>query len=274
MKRILLLAVCLLMVCSCTLTVSAAESGKYANAGQLYNAWMAQGGVPDYISAVWSTDGGMDNLTFGLVRGEAGEKGEQEIYDLVRDDSTVTIVYQTYSRNYLYRIQDELVGAYFGQDLGLVSAGVNEYENTLVFQVHTDYANHADTQEMIHRVTEQYGTAVTFQYVGAYPQLTQELLVTAPTEPAVLQAKPQNQVFPMELVFGGSILLLAGFLFILLQRRRVLAAADGSTVLLGDKSLGKKELEESIRNTAAPVPRSLDQRVMESIGLDAKDRNQ
>ena len=74
MKRVISLMICLYMVCICSVMASAEENGIYENAGQLYEAWVSQGGVPDYISGVWSTDGGTKNLTFGVVKGKAGEQ--------------------------------------------------------------------------------------------------------------------------------------------------------------------------------------------------------
>ena len=149
MKRILLLSISILMIFSFSVMASAQEEGVYENAGQLYEAWMHQGGVPDYISGVWSTDGGCVNLTFGVVQGEAGEKGRQEILALVKNDTTVTIVYQTYSRNYLYQIQKEIEEVSFEKGLGLVAAGVLERENKLSFWVHVDYKDNVDTLAMI-----------------------------------------------------------------------------------------------------------------------------
>ena len=118
MKRIAVLAMCFLMLCACTVTAFAENGGIYETARQLADAWHSQGGVPDYISGLWSTDGSRKNLTFGVVKGEAGEAGRQEILDLVKDDSTVTIVYQTYSHNYLWQIQDAIVHTYFEKGLG------------------------------------------------------------------------------------------------------------------------------------------------------------
>ena len=63
------------------------ETGIYEDAGALYEAWVSGNCVPDYITAIISTDGGTDNLTFGLVEGKDGERGRQEILDLVRDDA-------------------------------------------------------------------------------------------------------------------------------------------------------------------------------------------
>lgn len=267
MKRVVSLIICLFMVCICPVMVSAAESGIYENAGQLYEAWVSQGGVPDYISGVWSTDGGTKNLTFGVVKGEAGEQGKREILALVRDDSTVTIVYQTYSRNYLYRIQREIEDAYFEAGLGLVTAGVMEMENKLRFEVHTDFADNVDTQAMIQQVTEQYGDAVYFSYVDTYPQFvggTQP----APTGPILMMPNPQNHVFPFAFVLCG--LVLAFLLFVEIQRRRVMAlAADGTTMVMDEKPISKRDVEAAIRETDINPSEALDDRVMHSIQLDS-----
>lgn len=267
MKRVVSLIICLFMVCLCSVLASAEESGIYENAGQLYEAWVSQGGVPDYISGVWSTDGGTENLTFGVVQCEAGEQGKREILALVRDDSTVTIVYQTYSRNYLYRIQEEIVDAYFEEGLGLVTAGVMEKENKLRFEVHTDFTDNVDTQAMIQHVTEQYGDAVYFSYIDTYPQFvggTQP----APTGPILVMTNPQNHVFPFAFVLCGIVL--AFLLFIEIQRRRVMAVAlDGTPMIMDEKPISKRDVEAAIRETDIKPSETLDDRVMRSIQLDS-----
>lgn len=267
MKRILILAMCFLIMCSCAVMVSAEDSGAYENAGQLYDAWMRQGGVPDYISGVWSTDGGSINLTFGVVKGEEGEKGKQEILTLIKDDSTVTIVYQTYSRNYLYRIQKEIEETYFENGLGLVAAGVNEKENRLSFWVHVDYADNVDTLAMIRQVTEQYGDVVSFAYVDYYHEYSAGNQPTS-TAPVLVMTNPQNQVFPFVFVMFG--VMLAFFLFLEIQKRRVMVvAADGTPVVMDEKPITKKEVEAAIRKTEIKPTEALDDRVMRSIQSDS-----
>lgn len=267
MKRVVSLIICLFMVCLCSVLASSEESGIYENAGQLYEAWVSQGDVPDYISGVWSTDGGTENLTFGVVQCEAGEQGKREILALVRDDSTVTIVYQTYSRNYLYRIQEEIVDAYFEEGLGLVTAGVMEKENKLRFEVHTDFTDNVDTQAMIQHVTEQYGDAVYFSYIDTYPQFvggTQP----APTGPILVMTNPQSHVFPFAFVLCGIVL--AFLLFIEIQRRRVMAVAlDGTHMIMDEKPISKRDVEAAIRETDIKPSETLDDRVMRSIQLDS-----
>ena len=69
MKRFLMLAMCLILLCSFPGRAAAVETALYENAGELYEAWVSGNCLPDYITAVISTDGGTDNLTFGLVEG-------------------------------------------------------------------------------------------------------------------------------------------------------------------------------------------------------------
>ena len=267
MKRTILLAMCFLVICTCAVTASAEDSGIYDTARQLYEAWVSQDCVPDYISGVWSTYGDTSHLTFGLVEGEAGELGKQEILALVRNDATVTIVYQTYSRNYLYRIQEEVVDAYFGKNLGLVTAGVDEYNNTLCFEVHTDYANNADTLAMIQLVTEQYGDAVDFRIVDGGIQFVNGTQPPA-TGPALVVTQPKKEVFPL-VFFGLFGLTVTCFFLLQAQRKRVIAvAADGIPAIMGVQPISEKDVEDAIRKADIAPSETLDDRVMASIRSD------
>ena len=274
MKRIFAFAMCFFVMCSFAVMVSADEGGIYENAGQLYEAWTSQSCVPDYITGVWSTDGGRENLTFGVIKGEAGEIGRQEILSLVRDDATVTIVYQTYSRNYLYRIQKEIVDAYFDADLGLVTAGLNEYENKIFFEVHIDFANNADTLAMIQQVTGQYGDAVSFDYVDTYPQFVLGTQPPSPTGPVLMMPNPQSQVFSFGFPFALCVILLASLFLVELRRRRIMAlAADGTPRVMDGRLISEKNIEDAIRKAELSPSPTLDDRVMRAIGFGEKDGN-
>ena len=272
MKRILLLAMCFILLCSFPVTAAAEESGIYENAGQLYEAWVSGDCVPDYITAVLSTDGGTDNLTFGLVEGEAGEKGRQEILALIRDDSTVTIMYQTYSRNELYRIQDEIVDEYFGKDLGLVTAGVSEGTNKLLLEVKTDYAENADTLEMIQKVTEQYGDAVTFRFTDSEIQAVIGIQTAVPNTITVM-ADPKNpfNLFTFSLIL--CTMMLAVLVCLEMHRRRLIAAtSNGTPVVLDSKPVCRREIEDTIRSTEVKPSKALQNRVMRSIHFSEEDK--
>ena len=98
MKKFLILIFSVLFVFSYAISVSA-EEARYRNAGELYEAWAEN--LPDYICGIWSIDGGTTNLTFGIQNNEAGDTGKQRMLDLIENDSSITFVYQEYSRNYL-----------------------------------------------------------------------------------------------------------------------------------------------------------------------------
>lgn len=266
MKRMLVITICFLLMCSFSATASAEDNSIYENAGQLHEAWVSQGEVPDYISGVWSTDGGQDNLTFGVVKGEAGEKGRQEILALVRDDSTVTIVQQTYSRNYLYRIQEEIVGSYFDQGLGLMTAGVLEYENRLYFEIDSSFSDNTDTLAMIRQITAQYGDAVYFSFTDS------EIRFVIETQPIVsapvwILANPQKQrVFP-DPVLPLCAMAMALLFLIRMRRRRYGAIGAGRTFLVTNAPhITRKEAQAAIRKALICPSSTLDDRVAESIG--------
>lgn len=269
MKRILVLAMCILAICSCAVLASADDGGIYENAGDLYSAWVSQDCVPDYITGVWSTDGGHENLTFGVVKGDAGEMGRQDILALVQNDSSVTIVYQTYSRNYLYRIQKEIEETYFENGLGLVAAGVQEKENRLGFWVHVNFLDNVDTLAMIRQVTEQYGDVVSFHYVDYYMEFVDGTQPSTPTSPILVMVNPQNQMMSFGFAMMLCAIVLVFFLLMQMQKRRAMAITTTATpVVMDEHPFSEQEVEEAIRKTEVMPSESLDDRVMHSIQSD------
>ena len=270
MKRILMIAMCLCLLHSVPVRAAAEETGIYENAGALYEAWVTADCVPDYITAVISTDGGSDNLTFGLVEGEAGEQGRQEILELVKDDSTVTVLYQTYSRNALYRIQDAIVNEYFGRDLGLVTAGVSEWANQLIVEIKTDYAENADTLQMIREVTEQYGDRVSFRFTDSEIQAVVSIQ-TAPKNPIRVMAGPGGSfdLPAFSLILCAMMLAVPGCLAI--RRGRCIAAGNVAAVTSDARPVRRKQIENTIRDTGIQPSAHLQARVMRTIGTSAED---
>ena len=168
MKKFVTFLFAILLICSCSVLASA-EEVKYDTAGDLYEAWYEN--LPDYICGVWSTDGGTSNLTFGIQNTELGNAGKTEMLELVKNDSSITFVYQEYSRNYLLQIQKELDG-YFEKDLGLISTGLNEKNNCIVLGIFEERKDDAGTQNMIEEITQKYGNAVSIEYTDELSVLT------------------------------------------------------------------------------------------------------
>ena len=206
MKKLLIMLFSVLFVFSCAVVVSA-EEAQYSNAGELYEAWAEN--LPDYICGVWSTDGGYSNLTFGIQDTEAGNAGKQKMLDLIENDSSITFVYQEYSRNYLLQIQRE-IDEYMKLDLGLVSTGLYDTRNCIELGILEDRKNDADTQAMIKEITDKYGNAVSVTYTDAHFELT-----LGEEENPIAQHSLFLPVFLVAVV-------VLGMLFIVIQNRGVL----------------------------------------------------
>lgn len=261
MKRILTMLLCLCFFFP--LSHSARAEGTLQNAGDLYEMWMNAEGVPDYISGVWSTDGSSENLTFALVEGEEGEAGKQEILDLVIDDSTVTFATQTYSRNYLYAIMED-VNTYFEKDLGFTCAGPNEYENRVDIEIHVGHQENPDTLAAVEELQEKYGGAVHITFTDTVFSTTVEIVTEAQEGPMLVMANPQYQRFPLDLMLIGCAVLLCFLLLIQRQRSRVAALQDGETANIADP-LTSREVERRVIETAPEFSSGLDARIYATI---------
>ena len=161
MKRFLVIVfalACLLAACcpafaaeACTVPPVEAV-GTYATMGDLYQAWGGYEGYPDYICGVWSTDGGMENLTVAVTDDEAGEQGREEILSLLGNAGSVTFTTQTYSYRELSAIMEE-VSAQMGDDSPIIGCGVYEMDNTVRIMVSKDGA---EADAVAKRLAEQY----------------------------------------------------------------------------------------------------------------------
>jgi len=180
MKKTAGILLMLILFCMGGITVLA-ESAIYKTAGDLYQAWCdGSAQMPDYLCGVWSSDGGSENLTFGIQNTDEGNLGKQEILDLVEDDSSVSFVYQKYSESYLNQIQDEIF-PYFEKDLGLVSSGVYVMENHVGIEIHKGRKNDDATKQMIKELEAKYGDAISITYAEGYVVATTDQLSTGPS---------------------------------------------------------------------------------------------
>lgn len=165
MKQLVAGLLCVLMLFLVPLNANAEEAGSFENAEALYEYW-SKNGIPNYITGVWSSDGGYTNLTFGVTNDETGRDGAKQILALVTDDSTITIAYQTYSLNYLYEIQAE-IEKYMEDDIGFKSVGAYFSTNRIEVDVDQEKIDNPETNAVISAFTEKYGNAVFFKFTNA-----------------------------------------------------------------------------------------------------------
>lgn len=255
MRKLFLLIFSLFLICTCTMSAWASEA-KYSTAGALYEAWHNQ--LPDYICGVWSTDGGTTNLTFGIQNNEAGNAGKQEILELVSNDSSVTFVYQEFSRNYLLKIQKEIDG-YFAKDLGLISTGLDDINNCIVLGIYIERKDNADTQNMIDEITAKYGKAVSVEY-------TDQLIFTVGEDDPNYAWLALTKQPPMFMSMIMMILLMIGVVFVIAIRRKMLILqTNHGTTVSTTRLPSAKDVEDMVKHSNYPVPSDLKQKVMNMI---------
>ena len=249
MKKLFSLILAVVLICSCSI-IASAEEAKYNTAGELYEAWCEN--LPDYICGVWSTDGGSNNLTFGIQNNESGNAGKQEMLDLVKNDSTLTFVYQEYSRNYLLQIQRE-IDEYMKDDLGLVETALDEQNNCIGVGILTERKDDADTQNMLEEITDKYGKAVSIHYTDAIFDLT-----------IGEEQSLQSQHF-LFYTMGIMAVLLVGMFFVFQKRNVLLLQTNNGATVSTATSPSTKEVENLVRKTQYDIPSELDQRIMNEI---------
>lgn len=245
MKKLLVMILCVMLFFGCAVLVSAEET--YNNAGELYEAWAEN--LPDFICGVWSTDGGVVNLTFGIQNSEAGNAGKQRMLDLIEDDSTITFVYQKYSRNDLLRIQQE-IDKYMQLDLGLISTGVYDTRNCVALGILEERKDDAKTKAMIREITDKYGDAVAVEYTG-------EIVPTELTEQTVRTA----EVVPIALV----VVVLTFTVLLAVQKRGFLLQTGNGATVVSAAAPTEKALKAMIQTAGYQTSSDLDQRIMNAI---------
>lgn len=248
MKKLFALILAVVLICSCSIIVSA-EEAKYNTAGELYEAWYEN--LPDYICGVWSTDGGTNNLTFGIQNNAAGNAGKQEMLDLVKNNSTLTFVYQEYSRNYLLQIQRE-IDEYMKKELGLISTALNEQNNCIELGILKERKDDVATQDMIKEITNRYGNAVTVEYTDAIYALTTDMNGLWTSQHIIL-------------IMGIVVVFLAGMFFVFQKRNVLLLQTNNGATVSTATSPSTKEVENLVRKTQYDIPSELDQRIMNEI---------
>lgn len=252
MKKLTAIVLTLLLISTCSVTAFANE-GRYDTAGDLYQAWGDN--MPDYICGVWSADGGMQNLTFGIQNSDEGNAGKQEMLLLIKDDSTVSFVYQKHSRNYLLQIQEDLY-AYFQKDLGLILAGLNERENRIDLEINEQKRNDNATKEMIAELTSNYGDAISIAY-------TDHLLTTTTLETG--DPIPNHPPYFLFAIMIGVFFLSAAFALAVKKKRTAAMRTNAGNTWTTSVPLTTKAVKDMARHSHIPISSDVDIRIMAAI---------
>ena len=251
MKKFLVILLAALLCCG-----AAQATDEFATAYELYESWYvthtdwSKSPYPDYVCGVWSTDGGMDNLTIAVLEGAKGEAGKAEILDAVADDSTLTFATQKYSHAELRSIQEALT-SYLGDQTGAYAIGVYEMDNHVHIDINTDAPKAEDFMAQCH---QKYGDRVAFEggsgvllYTAAGNENT-----TMTTGPVMLEELGSTSSAPLLWALTAIFAVFCVGAWLLLQRRKLtLQTTDGSTVTAA-APMSRSEVESALREAQTP----------------------
>lgn len=147
--------------------ISRAEKS-FVNMGELFQYWHETdkdgNPYPDYVCGVWSTDGGMDNLTVAVTKDEKGETGKNEILELIEDDTSVTFTYASYSFAELFAVNEEILPL-MGDSTGVIGLGIYEMENVVHALIDTSNPN---SEGFMEKCFKQYGDMIRFEHSSGF----------------------------------------------------------------------------------------------------------
>lgn len=217
--------------------VPADEAPGYDTAQILGECW-GYDNYPDYVSGYWLDEAGVLNV--GLV----DETKKDEVLALV-GGGVVNFVTHSYSYAELKEVQ-QAIEPYFEEDVGIMTAGVDQSENVLVIGVDMEHPNAA---AFVEEVAALYGDRVTFESkegltieytVGNYP-------------PGAQSVVPSRGLTPGQVVTAVGVIGLAGAFWLLLRSRRMARGARIASggVISAAPTVTRKETETAVKNLTA-----------------------
>lgn len=279
MKRLFTSIMCVLILFLTPVNVKAENIDSFDNAGALYEYWTRTNSLPNFITGVWSSDGGYINLTFGVTNDTAGREGAKQILELVSDDNTVSIAYQTYALHYLYEVQEDLE-RYMEEDLGFKSLGVHFTTNRVEIDVDQKRLDDPATTAAVNALTEKYGDAVFFKFTNTQYSLTIGP-ATGPASGSLNQAfKPiinqANGQMPLFLAMSTiSVVCLVALFFSEYRRRKLLVLLTNTEAVTVQKSkVSYKAIADAVINTSSKPSTETDLVIRNAIAQQQKENPQ
>ena len=251
MKK-LFCALLALLLCLVPALAVHADGEPYENAYELWASWDQS--YPDFVAGVWSTDGGVERLTFALVEG-AGEAEKEEILSRIRDKDSVSFAEgYRYSYAELRSVQAELT-AYLGDGTGAFGIGVYEGKNRVHIDINTD---NPGAEAFMRMCRETYGDMIVFEGGpgAAFVAAAAEEAPPLAAEPSV--GRSAGYLFPIL-----ALCLVLGGLALLKQKGRILRPAEGPEAAARPSF---RRVEAAVRDSAEAPDDRLRQAIMERTG--------
>lgn len=239
--------------------------GQYSNISELYEYW-EQNGYPDYVGGVFSTDGGMNNLTVLIVNGE--ESKAEQIRNLLVDDSGVSFGTAMFSYNEMKAANDEIVANYLGSDNKVYSVGIGWISKD---GVATGFGESGKES----RVVVSVDKSVLTEYEDKFYKLYGDMVVVEEGGAAILEnaenikniSSPSN-VWQLPLVISLTIIIVAGILFF--NRTRFIPAMQTTkgAVVTQSAPASRKQVIDAIKNGEAVPKDEVFNTILCKIGKD------
>lgn len=267
MKRFFVCILCVLILLSVPFSANAEGAGDFKDAGALYEYWTRKDCVPDYITGIWSTDGGYTNLTFGVTNDEAGREGAKQVLALVVNDDTVTIAYQTYALHYLHDVQAELE-RYLDNHIGFKAVGVYFATNRVEVQVDQEKMDDPNTTAVINALTEKYGNAVFFEFTNAEYIFTIGTVNDAARNAnngffGKIPNQPASLMTWMYAMFAVCFFCLVALFVSEYKRRKLLIMLANTGMTTAQRpSVSYREIKEAVKNASVDPSEKTDVAVM------------
>ena len=257
MKRIITALTTFLLLI--TLTLPCCAEAVFETAWDLNQVW-APSNYPDYVCGVWSNDGSTSSITIAVLNTDEGNRGKEEILELIEDDSSVTFTYGEYSRNYLTDVQDELLKLFkTKEEHGLISTALDEYESRITLGILKEYKDNEKTEQMLSDITNQYGDIFTVTYCDE--PLEDTLLVTSPVTTPITDSKSQPNMATIVLV----LILIFSVSFLIIRKRRKTIMQTNAGENITHTPLTEKEIKHTIKSSEIDYPQTLDKQILDEI---------
>ena len=233
-----------------------AEGEMFSTAYDLFCYWEENDAYPDYVTGVWSTYGGTENLTIGVLDTEEGNVGKAEILALIEDDGTVSFAYGACSYNRLTDVMESLQ-PYFERKQGLTFAGVDASAGKISIGILEERQSDPETIAMIEEMRQTFGDVFVIEYTGEFVHTLEDTFdaTVTYTDPRVYFA------------IAGIVILLAALTSVFVVKKRqmsVLQTVTGETVT-ADAPLSVKDTERAVKEAQMDVPAELDRKIFDAI---------
>lgn len=255
-----------LILLLCSSLTSFADETKFEKMKDLNNYWAINDAYPDWFCGVWTETGSLNNLIVAVLDTEDGEKGKQEILDLIEDDLSVTFTYGEYSRNYLISVQNSFTYEMF-KELGLSYTAFLDDKSRIELGILYEKRNDTKAQEKLEEIKKQYGDIFTVKYVDGIVSADVQNVSDLPAiHYSVIAEQPAKPTYFVYIAVSVSLVLSLSCVFLIFKLRRAFAfITNTGGIVSANRKLSSEEVRNLVRKSEVEIPIGLEERIIKEI---------